>query len=508
MAPCSGTPHAAAWERQSWPASSESVDGALALQRSVGGAGAGAGWLPPRDDVRGACGGCLARATLLGPRRARARAQDLKAAAAAAAAGRGRGGRAAAPPQTPGEAMRGAGAAMLGRQVLRFWPDSGGWWEATVAGWDAAAARHRLVYDAGSLQARPRRVRGGAAVQDACDRWTARCAGSRGADARRFHRGAAPLSSRAPRGQMALRATLPRPRAQESEEWHDLGALGPAELRLHPSYPLPTPPPPPPIPAWVRARVPQGARRGPPSAPACCTSTGRALAAARTGLGASWLWYSGTARAAQRRASARLRDASDMRALRRCGGGAVRSSSACTRASGAALQAGQRAGGAAKRIRGGRGEVWLADRVLWGRPMPAVNKCSLAAGRGRLRAPRPADPACCAPRRRAGCSWRRWRRCRGARRPQTCTRSWTARPRCLRRRPRPPRPRCRSPRALAAPLRPKPRRRRKMPLPAQCQTPRPPHRRPPLPAAPPATAGQRRCPSPPRLRGQSQPLRT
>ncbi len=173
MAPCSGTPHAAAWERQSWPASSESVDGALALQRSVGGAGAGAGWLPPRDDVRGACGGCLARATLLGPRRARARAQDLKAAAAAAAAGRGRGGRAAAPTQTPGEAMRGAGAAMLGRQVLRFWPDSGGWWEAIVAGWDAAAARHRLVYDAGSLQARARRIRGGAALRDACDRWTA-----------------------------------------------------------------------------------------------------------------------------------------------------------------------------------------------------------------------------------------------------------------------------------------------------------------------------------------------
>jgi hypothetical protein len=98
----------------------------------------------------------------------RVRAQDLKAAAAAAASGRGRGGRTAAPAQTPGEAMRGAGAAMLGRQVLRFWPDSGGWWEATVAGWDAAAARHRLVYDAGSLQARARRARSAARAESPC----------------------------------------------------------------------------------------------------------------------------------------------------------------------------------------------------------------------------------------------------------------------------------------------------------------------------------------------------
>ena len=77
-------------------------------------------------------------------------AQDLKAANAAAAAGKGKSARAQA--QAPGEAMRAAGPALVGRHVLRFWPDSGGWWEAVVDGWDAASAQHRLVYDAGSLQ--------------------------------------------------------------------------------------------------------------------------------------------------------------------------------------------------------------------------------------------------------------------------------------------------------------------------------------------------------------------
>ncbi len=76
--------------------------------------------------------------------------QDLKAANAAAAAGKGKSARVQA--QTPGEAMRAAGPALVGRHVLRFWPDSGGWWEAVVDGWDAALAQHRLVYDAGSLQ--------------------------------------------------------------------------------------------------------------------------------------------------------------------------------------------------------------------------------------------------------------------------------------------------------------------------------------------------------------------
>lgn len=80
-------------------------------------------------------------------------AQDLKAAQAAAAAGKARGGK--PPAQTPGEAMRAAGAALVGRRVLRFWPDSGGWWEADVGAYDAASQRHRLVYDAKSQQARP-----------------------------------------------------------------------------------------------------------------------------------------------------------------------------------------------------------------------------------------------------------------------------------------------------------------------------------------------------------------
>ena len=79
--------------------------------------------------------------------------QDMKAAQAAAAAGKGRAGK--APAQTPGEAMRAAGAALVGRRVLRFWPDSGGWWEADVRAYDAASQRHRLVYDAGLLQAQP-----------------------------------------------------------------------------------------------------------------------------------------------------------------------------------------------------------------------------------------------------------------------------------------------------------------------------------------------------------------
>ncbi|KAK9821217.1 hypothetical protein WJX81_001314 [Elliptochloris bilobata] len=118
--------------------------------------------------------------------------QDIKTAQAAAAAGKGRGGRAQM--QTSGEAMRAAGAALVGRHVLRFWPDSGGWWEATVGAWDAASARHRLVYHAGSLQ--------------------------------------------------------------ESEEWRDLGELGAAELRTHPAHPLPTPPPPPPLPAWAASGLP------------------------------------------------------------------------------------------------------------------------------------------------------------------------------------------------------------------------------------------------------------
>lgn len=76
--------------------------------------------------------------------------QDLKAANAAAAAGKGKSARAQA--QTPGETMRAAGPALVGRHVLRFWPDSGGWWEAVVGGWNAALGQHRLVYDAGSLQ--------------------------------------------------------------------------------------------------------------------------------------------------------------------------------------------------------------------------------------------------------------------------------------------------------------------------------------------------------------------
>lgn len=79
-------------------------------------------------------------------------AQDLKAASAAAAAGKGKGKSARAQAEAPGEAMRAAGPALVGRHVLRFWPDSGGWWEAVVDGWDAASAQHRLVYDAGSLQ--------------------------------------------------------------------------------------------------------------------------------------------------------------------------------------------------------------------------------------------------------------------------------------------------------------------------------------------------------------------
>ena len=63
--------------------------------------------------------------------------------------------------------------------------------------------------------------------------------------------------------------------AQESEEWCNLGELGPAELRTHPAHPLPTPPPPPPLPAWVRSPALQ---RKPGHGADCTRSTGHCKA--------------------------------------------------------------------------------------------------------------------------------------------------------------------------------------------------------------------------------------
>ena len=51
--------------------------------------------------------------------------------------------------KTFGPAMHAAGRALIGKLVLRYWEDQGGWWEALVGDYLIKSGKHRLIYDAG-----------------------------------------------------------------------------------------------------------------------------------------------------------------------------------------------------------------------------------------------------------------------------------------------------------------------------------------------------------------------
>ena len=48
-----------------------------------------------------------------------------------------------------GVAMHAAGRAWIGKVVLRYWEDQGGWWEALVGDYSVKNSKHKLIYDAG-----------------------------------------------------------------------------------------------------------------------------------------------------------------------------------------------------------------------------------------------------------------------------------------------------------------------------------------------------------------------
>ena len=52
-------------------------------------------------------------------------------------------------PKTFGPAMHAAGRAWVGKVVLRYWEDQGGWWEAHVGDYSVKNSKHKLIYDAG-----------------------------------------------------------------------------------------------------------------------------------------------------------------------------------------------------------------------------------------------------------------------------------------------------------------------------------------------------------------------
>ena len=52
-------------------------------------------------------------------------------------------------PKTFGPAMHAAGRAWIGKVVLRYWEDQGGWWEALVGDYSVKNSKHKLIYDAG-----------------------------------------------------------------------------------------------------------------------------------------------------------------------------------------------------------------------------------------------------------------------------------------------------------------------------------------------------------------------
>ena len=47
-----------------------------------------------------------------------------------------------------GPALHGQGQNWVGKLVLRYWPDQGGWWEAKIGEYSASRSKHRLIYDA------------------------------------------------------------------------------------------------------------------------------------------------------------------------------------------------------------------------------------------------------------------------------------------------------------------------------------------------------------------------
>ena len=44
--------------------------------------------------------------------------------------------------------MHAAGRAWIGKLVLRYWEDQGGWWEALVGDYSVKNGKHKLIYDA------------------------------------------------------------------------------------------------------------------------------------------------------------------------------------------------------------------------------------------------------------------------------------------------------------------------------------------------------------------------
>ena len=42
-----------------------------------------------------------------------------------------------------GVLLQGLGRRLVGKKVMRFWPDNGGWWEADVQSYQATTGQHR-----------------------------------------------------------------------------------------------------------------------------------------------------------------------------------------------------------------------------------------------------------------------------------------------------------------------------------------------------------------------------
>lgn len=47
-----------------------------------------------------------------------------------------------------GPALHAQGHNWVGKLVLRYWPDQGGWWEAKIGEYSTSRSKHRLIYDA------------------------------------------------------------------------------------------------------------------------------------------------------------------------------------------------------------------------------------------------------------------------------------------------------------------------------------------------------------------------
>ena len=53
-----------------------------------------------------------------------------------------------------GPRLTALGQALVGKMVLRHWPDNGGWWEAAVLEYAGARSQHKVVYDPDTPQVR------------------------------------------------------------------------------------------------------------------------------------------------------------------------------------------------------------------------------------------------------------------------------------------------------------------------------------------------------------------